>query len=411
MRRTRKTKGSKDVNRKKPTSNRTVIVNERVSDKSRKRKGSWLRYFLTVFIGALIVVAMLLFLTYKSMTVLFPWMFGSGSGKNADTVRKVYLDVSIPVFKDGQITYDKKKIADAGEEFTISYVYSQFAEHGGFSLGYDTKSKLRIVSVEKDASDWEVYLSGSGIPFYTSFRIRQQICQALDSIEENIKTSVVLYYDGMNIKDFIPCNAKDGYMVFYVRGSSVRARWVYDSSINKSDVHSYLMTVLRKASQLGDTDFSNMVIDVSFNDNVLLVRLKKGSFAEADPYVRNALIYNMMYLYPYVSSIRIEDEDTLPYVDTRLDPILLMPTTGEDFLARIGDRLSFTKQMKEMFPVIRNIKIGNGMAVIDLKYIPSREITQAILRSTISAKGISSVILIVNGESIPFWADPFEEDF
>ncbi|UZN22750.1 hypothetical protein GM182_02250 [bacterium 3DAC] len=411
MRRTRRDNTRKKVDRTKNAVERTVILDEHDKKNHVSRKGSWLRYLFTVFIGAMVVVAILLFLTYKSMTVLFPWIFGNHSDTKTDVIQKTYLNIAIPVFQEGKITYEKKKIADAGEEFTISYVYSQFSEHNGFTLGYDTKNKLRIISVEKGTSGWEVYLSGSGIPFYTSWRIRQQICQALDNIEQNINEHVILYYDGMNIRKFIPCDAKDGYMVFYVRGSSVRARWIYDEAINKSDLTSYFMTVLKMASQLGDTDFIDMVTSVSFENNVLTVKVKKGSFAGADPYVRYALIYNMMYLYPYISTIRVEDEKALPYVDTRLDPILLVPTTGDDFLARMGDRLSFTKQLSDTFPVINSVKIGNGKAVIDLKYIPSREITQAILRSTISAKEVTSVILTIGGKSVPFWADPFEEDF
>ncbi len=386
---------------------KTIVVDD-VSKRKKKRRGSVWRYFLSVLLGAMVVVSVLIFLTYQSLTVLFPWMFGSSAG---NTVEKHYVEVSIPVWNkhEGKWINVHRKIADAGDEFTISYVFSQFTASLGFTFGYDTGQRLRIVSVE-NRGDWNVFLSGSGIPFYTSYRLRDLICSALDEMEKNIGAPVTLFYDGEDIKDYIPCNADDGYMVFYVRGNSVRARWVY-KKINKADVASFFYTVLKKASMLGDTNLSDMVSSVSFENGTLVVNVKSGSFVNATTFAKDALIYNMMYLYPYINSIEINDPDSLPYTDVRLDPMLLIPTSGEDFIAQMGDRMTFIERLKRVFPIINSIKIGNGRAIVDFSRVPSREVAEAIARSVISYKGISSVILSVNGKIIPFFADPFEEDF
>ena len=402
----RKKKQSKRVLQEKQLQKRTVIVDEKVEMRETKGRGG--RYFLLVLTGAFIVVFGLLFLTYKSFMVLFPWMFGNES----QNIQKQYITVSIPAWdkKGGLWKSVKHKIADAGDQFTVSYVFSQFTASQGFSMGYDTGYRLRIVSVEKNGSGWDVYMVGSGVPFYTSPVIRGQICKAVDLLEESVKGNVHLYYDGMNIRDYIPCDKKDGIMVFYVRGSSVRARWVYLSD-TIPDIGSRLRKVFELASQYGDTDLEEMVTGIDYRDNTLIVKVKENTFVEAPSYVRNALIYNMMYLYPYISSVKIEDPASLPYTDVRLDPIVLIPTTGEDFLVGGGDRLTFTSRLQELFPVISSIKMGNGRAVVDFKKIPSRSATEAILRSLISAKNVSSVVVTVSGKVVPFWADPFEEDF
>ncbi len=394
------------VSKRMSSNNRTVIVDEKVERVSPKKRSG--RYFVSVLVGALVVVFGLLFLTYKSFVVLFPWMFGNES----QNIQKQYITVSVPVWNSEKGSWKsvKHEIADAGDEFTVSYVFSQFTASHGFSMGYDTGYRLRIVSVEESDSGWNVYMVGSGVPFYTSPVIRRQICKAIDILDKSVKGNVDLYYDGMNIRDYIPCDKSDGIMVFYVRGSSVRARWVYISD-SIPDIGSRLRKVFHLASQYGDTNLEDMITGIDYTDNILIVKVKENAFVEAPSYVRNALIYNMMYLYPYISTIKIEDPASLPYTDVRLDPIVLIPTTGEDFLVSAGDRLTFTTRLKELFPVISSIKIGNGRAVVDFKEVPSRSITEAVLRSLISSKNVSSVVVTVDGEVVPFWSDPFEEDF
>jgi len=119
----------------------------------------------------------------------------------------------------------------------------------------------------------------------------------------------------------------------------------------------------------------------------------------------------MMYLYPGVQNIVIDDPETFPYTDVRLDPIILIPTSSEDFLAMMGDRLSYIDRLQSLYPEIRQIKIGDGKAIVDFKKLPTRETVEAVVRSLISSKSISSVVLSVTGEVPTFWMDPFVEDF
>lgn len=396
----------KDIKR----NSKTVIIEDSKSEK-KPRKRRW-TYWLYVLLGSMVVVSFLIFLSYNSLKVLFPWMFGTAVG-GTTTVEHKYANVVIPVWDETKASWDfvRKDIADAGLQFTVSYAYSQFTASYGFTVGYIVDDKPRVVSVEGKGDTWNVYLMGGGIPFYSSYRIRQLVCDALNTIEDSLKLKVSVNYDGKDIRDYIPCGGSDGYIVFYARGSSIRARWIYDNGVNKADVVSYFMKVLKEADMMGDTDFSDIVEQISYSDGSVKVRVKGGSFVNATTPIKNTLIYNMMYLYPDVQNIVIEDPETFPYTDVRLDPIILIPTSSEDFLAMIGDRFSYVDRLQSLYPEISQIKVGDGKAIVDFKKLPTRETVEAIVRSLISSKSISSVILSVNGEVPTFWIDPFVEDF
>ena len=396
----------KDIKR----DSKTVIIEDSKSVKKPQSR-RW-TYWLYVLLGSMVVVSFLIFLSYKSLKVLFPWMFGTAAG-GATAVERKYASVVIPVWDETKAGWNfvQRDIADAGLQFTVSYVYSQFTASYGFTIGHIVDDKPRVVSVEGKGDTWNVYLMGGGIPFYSSYRIRQLVCDALSTMEDNLKLKVYVNYDGKDIRDYIPCGANDGYMVFYARGSSIRARWIYDDSVNKADVVGYFMKVLRRADMMGDTNFSDMVEQISYSDRTLKIKVKGGSFVNADTPIRNTLIYNMMYLYPGVQNIVIDDPETLPYTDVRLEPIVLIPTSSEDFLTMMGDRFSYIDLLRALYPEIRQIKVGDGKAIVDFKKLPTRETVEAIVRSLISSRSISSVVLSVNGEVPTFWMDPFVEDF
>jgi len=186
----------KSVERNRDRNSKTVIIED--SKSAKKPQSRRWTYWLYVLLGSIVVVSFLIFLSYKSLKVLFPWMFGTTVG-GATTVERKYASVVVPVWDETKADWDfiQKDIADAGLQFTVSYVYSQFTASYGFTMGYVVDDKPRVVSVEGKDDTWNVYLMGGGIPFYSSYRIRQLVCDALNTMEDSLKLKVSVNYDGM----------------------------------------------------------------------------------------------------------------------------------------------------------------------------------------------------------------------